>query len=144
MTATAATSSFERLKNFGEKALENPDAVGKLVGALKVTAEAVQAIVHARTERVRIRAAAEAELAHIHSVRDVLLTYLDRSFDERRHNFEKLFETLDRALEANQLGAVARTLEAVVALAAQSPFKDLADAAKAARILKDRDHDHVL
>jgi hypothetical protein len=143
-TAGSASAAFDRVMSFGEKVLDSPAAVGKLVEAIHTTADAVRVIATSTIERERIRADAAQAVERIHSVRDVLLTYLDRSFDERRENFSRLFDTLDKALEAGQLDAVAKTLDAVVALAAESPFKALADAATASKILKDKGHDWEL
>lgn len=135
---TAAPSAFDRLFDLGGKVLDSPQQVAQFVEAVKTTADAIKTIATSRVEQERIRANAQSEIANIHAVRDVLLTYLDRSFDERRKNFDALFSMLDRALEAGQLDAVAKTLDSVVALAASSPFKDLADASKAHGVLKDK------
>lgn len=108
---------------------------------VEAIADALRQIAQSRVEQARIRADAEVKIAGVHATRDVLLQYLDRSFDERRKNFDALFGTLDRALADGQLEAAAKTLDAVVALAASSPFKDLADVSKAHKMLKDKSHD---
>lgn len=125
----------------GETALQSPDAVGRLMDGVESVANSLREIAQSRVEQSRIRAQADVEIAGIHAARDVLLQYLDRSFDERRRNFDALFGALDRALADGQLESAARTLDAVVALAASSPFKDLADVSKAHKMLKDKSHD---
>ena len=58
----------------------------------------------------------------------VTLTALDKTFDERRENFRRLFDNLDAALisESDDAGAqVSEILGAIAELAQTSPFKDL-------------------
>jgi hypothetical protein len=72
-------------------------------------------------------AAEEARwLAAIEADREILLTYLDRSFDERRENFRRLFDELDRAMSGDT-AQVADVLGAITTLAMKSPFQDLKD-----------------
>lgn len=112
--------------------------MAKVIEGLKVVAEAVREIAIQRTEQERLRSAAQVEIARIHAMRDLMLDYLDRCFDERRNNFETLFAQLDKATTSANLEVVVHTLEAIVTLANASPFKDLADAAKAQRVLRDK------
>lgn len=51
-----------------------------------------------RTKRTAIAAQEAVALAEIAAKRDVFLTYLNRSCDERRIAFDHLFDTLDHAL----------------------------------------------
>lgn len=120
------------------QALEDAGAVGRIVDGVKTVAEAVKEIALQEVEQERIRANAQVEIERIHAVRDVLLRYLDRSFDERRANFDALFTRLDAAVAQGNLEAVAMTLDAVVKLAQSSPFKDLADVTKAKAALRDK------
>ena len=115
-----------------------------LVETFRLVASSVQQISQSRVEQARIRAEADQEIAKVQAVRDVLLHHLDRSFDERRANFTSLFGVLDKAIETGPLEAVAKTLDAVVALAIASPFKDLADATKANQMLKDKSREWEL
>lgn len=129
---------FDRLEKLVTKGLESPDAIARVVDGVKVVADAVREVAFQRTAQEQIRSDAAVEIARIHAVRDVMLDYLDRSFDERRKNFDMLFAQLDRAVASESLESVARTLDAIVALSKTSPFKDLADAAKAKDVLKDK------
>jgi hypothetical protein len=88
------------------------------------------------TERARIAADKKKTLAEIHARRDIFLTYLDRSFDERQKNFEQLFARLDTALETDS-SAVPDLLSSISTLATHSPFADLRDAADVRRKLDD-------
>ncbi|QSQ14171.1 hypothetical protein [Myxococcus landrumensis] len=96
---------------------------------IKVVAECVRDIEKERTEQVRLREQARMDVERIHAMRDVLMDYLDRSFDERRENFRQLFERLDTAIASDNAGIAAAVLESVVKLADASPFKALQDVA---------------
>jgi len=92
------------------------DAVGNWQETVAVEATKQQAI-----------AAEEARwLAAISADRAILLDYLDKSFDERRENFRRLFEELDRAMSGDT-AHVADILGAITTLAMKSPFQDLKD-----------------
>lgn len=78
------------------------------------------------TRRAEIAADRDTLLADIHARRDLFVTYLDNSFDERTSNFEALFARLDVAL-ANDSDAAATILSSITALAMKSPFADLRD-----------------
>lgn len=110
----------------------------QLVDAIKHVATCVRDIAGQQTEQARIAADARKEIERVHAVRNVLMSYLDRSFDERRHNFEELFTRLDRALESDNVHAVAATLDAIVKIADSSPFKALKDIQATQKLLKDK------
>lgn len=80
------------------------------------------------TRREEIRAWKESQLEIIQLQRDFLLTALDKTFDERRENFRRLFDQLDRALMSDGENAPAQVsdlLGTITDLAKTSPFKDL-------------------
>lgn len=88
----------------------------------------VQVVAEEKTRREEIRVWEQSQLEIIHVQRDFLLTALDRTFDERRENFRRLFDNLDSALASDQEDAAARVsdlLSAITELAQTSPFKDL-------------------
>ena len=91
------------------------------------------------TKQETIRARKEVDLSEIHAKSDLFLTYLHRSFDERRKNFKELFDSLDKAMQNG--GDVASILGAITTLAASSPFKDLHDIELVRRNLADPDHE---
>lgn len=106
------------------KLLANPDLFfGKLVDAYREVrmVEATES-----TKREAIRAEASVAIADIEARKQVLLAYLDRSFDERRDNFSRLFELADAALKDKDAQKLQSTLGAIVKLAGNSPFADLA------------------
>lgn len=90
--------------------------------------EWVKVVAQEKTRREEIRAWEQSQLEVIHVQRDFLLTALDKTFDERRENFRRLFDNLDAALasEREDAGAqVSEILTAITDLAQTSPFKDL-------------------
>lgn len=104
-----------------------PDsAMNVLDEVLRLGREWVQVHEETSTKRTAIQADAEVTIAQIHARRDLFLTYLDRSFDEREQNFEALFARLDEAL-ASSPEAVGAILSSITTLALKSPFADLHD-----------------
>jgi hypothetical protein len=75
------------------------------------------------TKRDQIASSERVDMARLQGQRELLMTYLTRSFDERAANFERLFETLDQTPDAQRMALV---LGAIVDLAKSSPFKALA------------------
>jgi len=90
------------------------------------------------TKRTAIESQERLELLKIRSKTKLLLHYLDRTFDERRDNFSRLFSNLDQATERGQVDMAAATLASIVDLAKTSPFKVLT-ADDAQRFLSDPD-----
>ncbi len=88
-----------------------------------------------KTERERIRAEKEKAIRQIEATKELLLTYLNRSFDERKIVFEKDFKAIDAAIAANNMEALAMTVQSVNKLAAQSPFGALMDVVSVKRSL---------
>lgn len=90
--------------------------------------EWVTVVAQEATRRDEIRAWEKTQLEIIHVQRDFLLTALDRTYDERRENFRRLFDDLDVALVSDRDDAAAQVsdlLGAITDLAKTSPFKDL-------------------
>lgn len=92
------------------------------------------------TVRVGIAAERDVALARIEAQKAALLTYLEKSFDERRENFQSLFRVVDEALANDNMQALALGLKSVIELADSSPFKDLATIDSTAAALADPDH----
>lgn len=81
----------------------------------------------AKVERAGIAAWEHAQVDRIQVQREVLLTALELTFDERRENFRRLFDGLDSAMAAEDPSQVASYLESITDLAKSSPFKELAN-----------------
>lgn len=93
-----------------------------------------------KTKRREIAAWERTTIKQIKAQRDLLMQYLDRSFDERSENFRFLFAQVDRAMAAGNHEQLALTLDAMVKIAQSSPFKDLANLNSVKKALNDPDH----
>jgi len=89
------------------------------------------------TKREEIYAWKDTTLAEIKAKREILLRYLDESFDERKENFKKLFDALDETIEKGMADQVAVVLNSITDLAKSTPFKDIASIEKVREIMSD-------
>lgn len=94
-----------------------------------------------QTKRREIEAWEKESIAKINATRDLLMKYLDRSFDERANNFRALFDVVDRAIAAGNNEQLALALHSITEIAKSSPFKDLADLASVRIALDDPNHE---
>jgi hypothetical protein len=78
-----------------------------------------------KTKRVQIKADRDVRIEQVRAARETFLSYLDKSFDERKGNFTSYFRELDKAIEKGDTATVNSVLQGIQALAALSPFKDL-------------------
>jgi hypothetical protein len=93
-----------------------------------------------KNKRHEIEAWEKITLAEIKTKRDFLISYLDRSFDERATNLRSLFEVVDRAILSDDDQLLGLTLQAIVELSKSNPFQDLADLSTVKAALDDPDH----
>lgn len=122
--------------------IRSPEQVVEAVLGLVVMAGEVRKFEEAQvTKRVGIAAQRDIALANIHAQQELLKDYLERSFDERAENFNRLFAAVDDALASNNMAALAMGLESVVKLATSSPFKDLRTVEETAAALADPGHE---
>lgn len=89
------------------------------------------------SKRAKINAERDAYIAQINAQKELLLTYLDKSFDERKVNFENFFNRLDKAMAQNDVEQMSIILSSINQLAAISPFKVLQARKNARRALED-------
>lgn len=94
-----------------------------------------------KTKRRGIEAWEKTTIAQIYAQRDLLIGYLDRSFDERAKNFHALFTIIDSAIASGNNEQLALTLNSITELAKSSPFKDLANLNNVRAALDDPDHE---
>jgi ribonucleotide reductase alpha subunit len=94
-----------------------------------------------RTKRREIEAWEKTTVTKIKAQRDLLMEFLDRSFDERSENFRQMFDVVDRAIATGNNQQLALTLDAIVLLANSSPFKELASLSAVRAALDDPDHE---
>ncbi|MEH2299197.1 MAG: hypothetical protein V7K88_09180 [Nostoc sp.] len=94
-----------------------------------------------QTNRRDIDAWEKETITKINAQRDLLMAYLDRSFDERAENFRALFAVVDNAIASGNNDQLALTLNSITEIAKSSPFKDLANLASVRAALDDPDHE---
>ena len=90
------------------------------------------------TKRSAIAVEERRWLAAIDADRTALLTYLDRTFDERAENFRQLFARLDQALTTDA-SQVSEILGTITTLASKNPFHELNDVPTITANLNDPD-----
>lgn len=79
------------------------------------------------------------KLEEISSLREILIEYLDKSFDERKEIFHGLFNVIDECVKKGDIQSLALNLDSLTKLANSSPFKDLVSIKKVRSILEDPD-----
>jgi hypothetical protein len=104
-------------------------AAPALMGA-QMLLNAVQVIVETTeihiTERTKIIADRDVAIRQIDATREIISLYIERTFDERRENFDRLFAVLDRAQDDGSLEQMQLALTGILELVKTSPFKDFA------------------
>lgn len=127
----------------------------EVLGAGVDAAQTLRAIVEAYTEykivaeeektkRRGIEAWEKATINKIKADRDVLIKYLESSFDERAKNFSFLFEKVDQAIAEGDNHQLTLALHSITEIAKSSPFKDFANLQSVTAALDDPDHEWVI
>jgi len=93
------------------------------------------------TKRTEIRVKRDEIVKEIQSKKEIILTYLNKSFDERKENFAKLFSVVDNAIANNNTQQLAIGLDSINKLAAESPFKALTNIEGTRLALGDKSHE---
>lgn len=93
-----------------------------------------------KTKRRGIEAWEKTTIAEIKAKRDLVIDYLEKSFDERSKNFQALFQTVDQAMSSGDNQQLGLALHAIVDLSKSNPFRDLADLPTVKAALNDPDH----
>ncbi len=94
-----------------------------------------------QTKKRDIDAWEKETITKINAQRELLIAYLDRSFDERAENFRALFAVVDNAIASGNNDQLALTLNSITEIAKSSPFKDLANLASVRAALDHPDHE---
>ncbi|MEH2325370.1 MAG: hypothetical protein V7K32_17785 [Nostoc sp.] len=118
------------------------DAVSSAYSEYKIIAEQEQ------TKRREIEAWEKETITKINAQRELLIAYLDSSFDERAKNFRALFAVVDHAMPSagyayasGNNDQLALTLNSIIEIAKSCPFKDLANLTSVRAALDDPDHE---
>lgn len=94
-----------------------------------------------KTKRREIDVWEKETITKINVQRDLLMAYLERSFDERAENFRSLFAVVDGAITSGNNEQLALVLNSITDIAKSSPFKDLANLASVRAALNDPNHE---
>ena len=111
----------------GQKLATPADVLNTINTFVKASEEVAKFTELQKTKRAEIRAQAATRIKEIDAMRDVIMTYLDKTFDERSKIFAKQFECVDKALADGDANLLAISLNSITDLAKSSPFKALAD-----------------
>ena len=106
---------------------------------VKYITDTTKFIAEQETKQVEIRAKRDVAIAKIDRVTNLIKDYLDKTFDERKTVFNKQFEVVDEALRRGDNQMLMLGLTNINQLAAQSPFKNLADINEFQKALMDDD-----
>jgi hypothetical protein len=129
--------SLKKIKNFGLQNLNPAESLQQMVSAYM---EYLTIAEQERTKRRDIEAWEKEAITRINAQRELLITYLDRSFDERAENFRALFGVVDNALLSGENEQLALALNSITEIAKSSPFKDLANLTSVRAALNDPNH----
>ena len=109
----------------GPKSPEDVERALRILG--EVAQDTIKYAEEQETKREEIRAMRDTAIAQINAMKECVQTYLEKTFDERSSIFAKQFEVVDSALLSGDNEMLASGLNSINALAASSPFKNLAD-----------------
>jgi hypothetical protein len=120
----------------------NPEEAKEVLNNLVSMAGEVQKFTEVqKTKRKQIEADRDIIVEKIKSHKELLLSYLEKSFDERKDNFAKLFSVVDGAIENNNMQQLALGLDSINKLADSSPFKALASIEDTRLALEDKNQE---
>ncbi|MEO0841391.1 MAG: hypothetical protein AAF063_21095 [Cyanobacteria bacterium J06643_5] len=129
--------SFKKIKNFGLQNINPAESLQQMVSAYTQYLTIAE---QERTKRRDIEAWEKEAITKINAQRDLLITYLERSFDERAENFRALFAVVDNALVSGDNEQLALALNSITEIAKSSPFKDLANLNNVRAALNNPEH----
>lgn len=133
--AAFISSVEDKLASVGGQAKSPSDVLRCIRTFTETTGDVMKFMEIQKTKRVQIRANTDVAIGQIEVIRDTIQTYLEKTFDERRYLFEREFQLVDKAIESGNTVLLEQSLASITSLAKESPFKGLADIAKAQKEL---------
>lgn len=129
MTAQEEDAFIQNLSGrfTGQKLTTPADVLNTINTFIKTSEDVIKFTELQKTKRTEIRAQAEIRIKEIDAMKNIIMTYLDKTFDERSKIFAKQFDCVDKALAEGDSNMLAITLNSITDLAKSSPFKALAD-----------------
>jgi hypothetical protein len=130
-----------KLIKVGISTIRNPKEAVEVVKTLINVAGEVRKFEELQiTKRVAIQSEKEKALAIIEMQKKILMTYLEKTFDERKDVFAKQFQVVDDAIQKGNIQQLAIGLDSINKLASTSPFKDLSSIEQVGKALDDKNH----
>ena len=129
--------SLKKIKAFALPNLNPAESLEQMVSAYT---EYLTIAELEKTKRRDIEAWEKEAITRINAQRELVITYLDRSFDERAENFRALFGVDDNALLSGDNEQLALALNSITEIAKSSPFKDLANLNSVRAALNNPEH----
>ena len=121
--------------------IKNPAQAINIVNNFLEIAGQVQCFREAQiTKRFWIESERQKSLALIGFQKELILAYLENTFDERKMVFQKYFSVVDNAIETGNPKTLSMGLNSINKLARSSPFKELSNIDSVGNALKDKDH----
>lgn len=108
--------------------ITEPTVAGVFKNVYSKTLETMQFCEEQKTEREAIKARSKEVISQINAQKDILIHYLDKTFDERKSQFDYYFKSLDKAIELNNPQMMAMCLQNINSLALSNPFRPLIEA----------------
>lgn len=115
------------------------DALAALTQLVTAARESIEIHETESTKREKLRMNRETEVRRIKSSEKVLKDYFDRIFTERAATHEKLFASLDIALESGDTSALQTVIGGIIDVARTSPLEGIGNIAELKRAMEDPD-----
>jgi len=97
-----------------------------------------------KTKRLEIQSKYQVEVAKIEALKSSFETFLNRSFEERRQNFEQLFDAVRTSMNKGDMMSLEMSLSAVVELAKTSPLAEVKTLSSLRSAMEDPEHEFQL
>ncbi|MBD2212918.1 hypothetical protein H6G27_24020 [Nostoc linckia FACHB-104] len=117
------------------------DALQSLHAIVEAYTEYKKVVQEEQTKRRDIERWEKITISGIQARRDVLINYLEHSFDERAKNFSFLFTKVDEAIAQGDNNQLNLFLISIIELAKSSPFKDFENITSVKAALNDPDYE---
>jgi flagellin-specific chaperone FliS len=129
---------MKNFMNFSRSIVSPTECLNKIVDGCS---EYLKVAEQEKTKRKNIDRWEKESLAKIQAQRDLLMEYLNRSFDERSENFRSLFGIIDQAIISGNNEQLAIALNTMTEIAKSSPFKELSNLSSVRQALNDSEHE---
>jgi hypothetical protein len=133
-------SNVSKMAGAGARAFSAMDGFNALNDIVGAAQDYLRLHEEQSTKRASIETAGKVEVARIKAAENVLLDYFERTFAERRANFDALFGSLDIAIANGDGETVNAVLTSIVDIAKKSPIAELGDLSQVRALLCDPDN----